>query len=57
MANWIISNMTDFLTPVYNYLHRLLVTREFLMADETPVQVLKEEGRRAESKSYMWIFQ
>lgn len=56
MANWIISNTTDFLTPVYNYLHRLLVTREFLMADETPVQVLKEEGRRAESKSYMWIF-
>lgn len=32
MANWIISNTTDFLTPVYNYLHRLLVTREFLMA-------------------------
>lgn len=26
------------------------------MADETPYQVLKEENRRAESKSYMWVF-
>ena len=26
------------------------------MADETPVQVLKEPGRRAETKSYMWVF-
>lgn len=26
------------------------------MADETPVQVLNEPGRRAESKSYMWVY-
>ena len=26
------------------------------MADETPVQVLKEEGREAAAKSYMWLF-
>ena len=26
------------------------------MADETPVQVLKEPGRRAQTNSYMWIF-
>ena len=25
------------------------------MMDETPVQVLKEEGRRAQSKSYFWL--
>jgi len=25
------------------------------MMDETPVQVLKEEGRRAQSKSYFWV--
>lgn len=56
MANWIISNTTDYLTPVFHYLHRLLVHRKYLMADETPVQVLKEEDRRPEAKSYMWIF-
>ena len=56
MANWIISNATDFFTPMFDYFHRTLLKRRFLMADETPVQVLKEPGRRAETKSYMWIF-
>ena len=26
------------------------------MADETPVQVLNEPGRRAQTKSYMWVY-
>ena len=26
------------------------------MADETPLQVLQEPGRRAQTKSYMWLF-
>ena len=26
------------------------------MADESPIQVLKEEGREATAKSYMWLF-
>ena len=25
-------------------------------ADETPVQVLKEPGRKAQTSSYMWVF-
>ncbi len=29
--------------------------RRYLMADETPIQVLKEEGRRPQSKSYVWL--
>ena len=28
----------------------------YAMADETPLQVLKEPGRRAQTKSYMWVF-
>ncbi len=56
MANWIISNSTDFFTPMFSFFHRALLKRIFLMADETPVQVLREPGRRAETKSYMWIF-
>jgi transposase len=28
----------------------------YLHADETPFQVLKEVGRKAEEKSYMWVF-
>ncbi len=55
-ASWVIKNSDAFFTPFYEYLRRKLLERDFLMADETPVQVLKEPGKRPESKSYMWLF-
>ena len=56
MANWVIRNTLDYFTPMYDYFHRKLLKREFAMADETPLQVLHESGRRAQTKSYMWLF-
>ncbi len=56
IANWIIKNATEFFTPIYNYLRKTLIEGRYAMADETPVQVLKEPERRAETKSYMWVF-
>ena len=56
MANWVIRNTLDYFTPMYDYFHRQLLKREFAMADETPLQVLHESGRRAQTKSYMWLF-
>jgi len=56
MASWAIYCCEHYLSPIYDYLHRELLKRKFLMADETPVQVLNEPGRRPETKSYMWLF-
>lgn len=56
MANWVIRNADEFFRPMYDYFQRKLLERKFLMADETPLQVLHEEGRRAQTKSYMWLF-
>lgn len=56
IANWIISNAEDFFTPLCNYLQKKLVSGRYAMADETPVQVLKEPERRPQTKSYMWVF-
>lgn len=56
LANWIIYCSEHYFTALYGYLQRELLKREFLMADETRVQVLKEAGRRAETNSYMWLF-
>ena len=56
LANWVIQNTNLFLTPLFDYLHKLLLQRVFVMADETTYQVLKEDGRRAENQSYMWLF-
>ena len=41
---------------MYEYFHRKLLERGFAMADETPLQVLHEPERRAQTKSYMWLF-
>ena len=56
MANWVISNAEDFFRPVYDYFHRRMLQRKFLMGDETPTQVLKEPERDPETKSYVWLF-
>lgn len=56
IANWIIKNAEPFFAPMCSYWQRKLVAGRFAMADETPVQVLKEPGRRAQTKSYMWVF-
>ena len=56
IANWIIKNATEFFAPLCDYFQRRLVAGRYAMADETPVQVLKEPGRRAQTKSYMWVF-
>ena len=56
LSNWVIKNGTAFFTPMYEFFHRKLLERGFAMADETPVQILHEPGRRAQTKSYMWLF-
>ena len=55
MAHWIIVVSREYIQPLYDFFHRELLKRRFLMMDETPVQVLKEEGRRAQTKSYFWV--
>ena len=55
LSNWVIGN-TVFLEPIYSRLRQLLIQRKFAMADETPVQVLHEKDRRAQTQSYMWVF-
>ena len=55
MAHWIITAGQEYMQPMYDYFHRELLKRRFLMMDETPIQVLKEDGRRAQSKSYFWL--
>ena len=56
LANWIIYCSQNYFQPMYDYFHRELLKRSFAMADETRVQVLNEEGRRAQTQSFMWLF-
>ncbi len=56
LANWILYCAGNYFSPLYDYFHRELIKRQFLMADETRVQVLKEPERNAETDSFMWLF-
>ena len=56
MSNWILNSADMWLKPIYEELHRQLLQREILHADETTLQVLHEDGKKAQSKSYMWLY-
>jgi len=56
LSNWMISSTTRWLSPLYEHLHRQLLTEELLHADETGLQVLDEPDKKAQSKSYMWLY-
>jgi len=54
MARWMIQ-VSQKLMPLYNLLQDELLARDYIQMDETTVQVLKEDGKKATSKSYMWV--
>ena len=56
MSNWILKATEDYLTPVYEQLHKELLTRDVLHADETTLQVLHEPGKKSQTDSYMWLY-
>ena len=56
MSNWLIRATEDWLEPIYDALRVILCIHQVLHADETTLQVLKEPGKTAQSKSYMWLY-
>ena len=56
MSNWIQYAYRDYLRPLIGLMKKQLLKEKILHADETPVQVLKEKGRKNKSKSYMWLY-
>jgi len=55
MANWCIRLGEEYLSVLYDHLHRSLYDYHVIQADETPVLV-NHDGRKAGSKSYMWVY-
>ncbi len=54
MANWMI-RVGDLILPLINLMQEVQLSYDMLQMDETTLQVLKEKGRAATSKSYMWV--
>ena len=56
MANWVIQTAQTWLKPLYRRLKKHLLDNRVIYADETVVQVLKEDGKPASSESRMWVY-
>ncbi len=54
LAAWMV-RLGILVQPLINLLREVMLGYDVLHMDETTVQVLKEPGKAAESKSYMWV--
>ena len=56
LANWVIQCTQSWLKPLYKHMKQQLLTQTVIHADETVVQVLKEDGKLPTSESRMWLY-
>jgi transposase/uncharacterized coiled-coil protein SlyX len=56
MASWVIKCVQMYLMVVYLKMVDFLFLEKYLHSDDTPVQVLREPGRRAQQQSYEWVY-
>jgi transposase len=54
LANWMLQ-AGQLIQPVINLLRDRLLAHDIMQMDETTVQVLMEPGKKAQSKSYLWL--
>lgn len=53
-ANWMVRASLA-CQPLINLLEEDLLSGDYIQMDETTIQVLKEEGKKPQTKSYMWL--
>jgi transposase len=56
LANWMIYGANQWLTLLTDRMREHLLNQDILHADETTLQVLREPGKSAETKSYLWLY-
>lgn len=56
MSNWLIASL-EYIEPLYDVMHKDLLSYDVLAGDETTQQVIKEEGRDPSQLSYLWQYQ
>ncbi|MEJ2756084.1 MAG: IS66 family transposase [Gammaproteobacteria bacterium] len=54
LANWMIK-LSELVKPLINLIRERIIESPVITMDETHVQVLKEKGKKASSRSFMWV--
>jgi len=55
LCGWILKT-AELCQPLINLLQKMIVSHDYVQADETRVQVLNEVGRSNTTNSYMWVY-
>ena len=55
LSNWVLKCGAS-LQPILNIMKKHLLASHYMQCDETTLQVLKEMGKVASSKSYIWVY-
>ncbi len=55
LCSWLMS-VAELCEPLIEISHKLLLAENYIQADESPIQVLKEPNRKDTSKSYLWVY-
>ena len=56
MSNWVMAAAEQWCLPIVQKMHEMLLASSVIHADETRIQVLHEEGRKATAESKMWVY-
>lgn len=56
MSDWVCIAAEQWCLPVYKKMRALLIAGNIIHADESVLQVLHEEGRKATTNSRMWVY-
>ena len=56
LSNWIVKTSEEWLNKMVLRLYEELLKDNYLHADETPIQVMNEDGKKNTTKSYMWVY-
>ncbi len=56
MSDWVCIAAEQWCKPIVKEMHRMLVAGRIIHADESVLQVLHEDGRKATDDSRMWVY-
>lgn len=55
LSNGIMGTANE-LEPIYNFMKKKLIERDYIQADETTLKVIDDNGKDSKSKKYMWMY-
>lgn len=57
LSNWVIRASHDWLSPVYDHMKHMMMTKSIMHVDETHGQIInRSDGKSGQSNAYNWVY-